>query len=244
MDIINFKGKIRRALQFLFTLVCFGDFKLLFSLIRVGELGNLTSFIETNFLYRCAQDGYGSGSIVEIGSFKGRMTICLALGSQLKRREKVYAIDPLVDDKIRSQFVKNINKAKVDDYIIPLFKKSEEAVRDFDSPIRLLFIDGCHEYEEVKKDILLWKKHLIEGGIIAMHDYLPENYPNFLAGVNKAVNECIINSDEFIVEGCIDSILFASKKRSKNKHLFEHANKINKLRAYLKSKLDKTLLRY
>jgi len=244
MNIINFKGKIRRILQLLFTLVCFGDLKLLFYLLRVGELGKLTSFIESNFLYRCARDGYGNGSIVEIGSFKGRTTICLALGSKLKGREKIYAVDPLIDPQIRQQFTENIKKAKVDDYVIPLFKKSEEAISDFTAPTRLLFIDGCHEYEEVKKDILLWKKHLIEGGIIAMHDYLPENYPNFLAGVNKAVNECIINSDEFIVEGCIDSILFASKKRSKNKHLFEHANKINKLRAYLKSKMDKTLLRY
>lgn len=233
MDVIYFKERIRRVLQFFFALVYFGNFKLSVTLVKAGNLGKLSSFVENNFLYCCAREGYGSGFIVEIGSFKGRTTICLALGSKLKGREKVYTVDPMMDPKIRNVFVKNISKTKVGDYVIPIFKKSEDAARDFALPIRLLFIDGCHEYREVRKDILLWKDYLIEGGIIALHDINIED-------VCKAADECVVNSDEFIVEGRIDSILFASKKISQNKHLFERFNKINKLRVSLKSKLDKT----
>ncbi len=234
-----FKEKIGVMLQFLFAVFFCGDIQFLFYLLKISESGELSSFIEASFLFNCAKKGYGKGSIVEIGSFKGKTTISLALGSKLKKRGKVYSIDPQEDMGIRQIFLDNIYRAKVNDYVITNFKKSEEAGAGFKSPIRLLFIDGCHEYEAVKQDILLWKDYLIEGGIIAMHDYFPDNYPAYLAGVNKAVNECIVNSPDFILEGRIDSILFASKKRSENKRIFSHFNKVHKVKNIFKYWLDK-----
>ena len=91
---------------------------------------------EAEFLYRVARNGYGKGVIVEIGSWKGKSTICLAKGSKDAKREKVYAIDPHLGNTelvkqgdTFSEFMKNINFAKVDDYIIPLKMKSEEAAK-------------------------------------------------------------------------------------------------------------------
>lgn len=240
MDTKVFKEKIRLMMQFLLAVFFCGDIQFLFYLLQVSKSGKLTSFIETSFLFRCAKKGYGFGSIVEIGSFKGKTTIALALGSKFKKREKVYSIDPQENAGIRQIFLDNIHKAKINDYVIIKFKKSQDAVADFNSPIRLLFIDGCHEYESAKQDILLWKDYLIEGGIIAVHDYLPDNHPSYLAGVNKAVNECIVNSPDFIVEGCIDSIFFASKKRSENKRIFRHFNKVHKAKDIFKYWLDKS----
>lgn len=235
-----FKAKIRLMLQFLFAVFFCGDIQFLFYLLQASKSGGLSSFIETGFLFRCAKKGYGKGSIVEIGSFKGKTTIALALGSKFKKRERVYSIDPQENMGIRQIFLDNIYRAKVHDYVITNFKKSQDVAADFNSPIRLLFIDGCHEYKSVKQDILLWKDYLIEGGIIAMHDYLPDNYPAYLVGVNKAVNECIVNSPDFIVEGCIDSIFFASKKKSENKRIFSHFNKAHKVKNIFKGWLDKS----
>lgn len=235
-----FKEKIRLMLQFLFAVFFCGDMQFLFYLLKAGKSGGLSSFIESGFLFRCAKEGYGQGVIVEIGSFKGKTTIALALGSKFKKREKVYSIDPQENIEIRQVFMNNIRQADIDDHVVTSFKRSQDIAVDFNSPVRLLFIDGCHEYESVKQDILLWKDYLIDGGIIAMHDYLPDNSPAYLAGVNKAVNECIVNSPDFIVEGCVDSIFFASRKKSQNKRLFRHFNKVHRAKNIFKYWLDKS----
>jgi len=227
------KVKIRRILQFFLSLILFRKFKMLSIMFRIKST---TSPIEALFLYECARDGYGEGAIVEIGSFHGMSAIAMATGSKQRQKEKVYAVDPLLDVTIRSSFTENIKREKVEDYIFPRLMKSEEFSKDFKEPVRLIFIDGCHEYEEVRKDILLFKGYLIDGGVIALHDVNLES-------VCKAVDECIVNSDEFIVEGRIGLILFASKKVSKNKALFCRFVRLNKIRSTLKAILDKTWLK-
>ena len=50
---------------------------------------------EGEFLYNIAKDCKGrKGAIVEIGSWKGRSTICLGKGSKAGNKIKIYAIDP------------------------------------------------------------------------------------------------------------------------------------------------------
>jgi len=48
--------------------------------------------------------------------------------------------------------------------------------------LALVYVDGDHSFEGVAQDILLWVPKLVNGGIIAFHDYLAPQY-----GVNKAV---------------------------------------------------------
>ena len=54
----------------------------------------LISEAEAKRLYELAQNC--GGTIVEIGSWKGKSTVCLALGSKVRRKGKVFAIDPVV----------------------------------------------------------------------------------------------------------------------------------------------------
>lgn len=54
------------------------------------------------------------------------------------------------------------------------------APNDFD----LVFIDGNHEYSEVKKDIAYWLPKIRKGGMLSGHDYAPP-FP----GVIRAVDE-------------------------------------------------------
>lgn len=51
--------------------------------------------------------------------------------------------------------------------------------------IDLLFIDADHSYESAKADITEWGKHVKLGGIIAVHDYCRDVWPD----VKKAVDE-------------------------------------------------------
>jgi len=54
--------------------------------------------------------------------------------------------------------------------------------------VDLVFIDADHSYLGCKHDILAYKGKLKQGGILSGHDI---DYP----GVNKAVNELIVNYD-------------------------------------------------
>lgn len=73
---------------------------------------------EGEYLHRLARLDPGNGVIVEIGSWKGKSTILLALGSMEVGGEKVYAIDPhkpLVEEgymeDTEAEFHKNIKAA-------------------------------------------------------------------------------------------------------------------------------------
>ena len=41
----------------------------------------------------------------------------------------------------------------------------------FNKTVDLLFIDGHHDYESVKKNTEMWEKKVIPGGVILFHDY-------------------------------------------------------------------------
>ena len=67
-----------------------------------------------------------------------------------------------------------------------------------------IFIDGLHEYKQVKRDILNSLKFLNEGGIILVHDCLPNNY------FEQAVPRCQWSWNGDVWKAIVDS------RRSKN----------------------------
>jgi hypothetical protein len=81
-----------------------------------------------------------------------------------------------------AEFISNIKP--VSSYINPVRLKSIQASKMYkDRSLDFVFIDGSHEYEDVKEDIYYWYPKVKRGGIISGHDYT--NYP----GVKKAVDE-------------------------------------------------------
>ena len=133
-------------------------------------------------LYELAKKCSGKGVIVEIGSWKGKSTVCLAKGALAGNKSKVYAVDPHKDSMEHKEFMEgkstfeefeeNIKSAGVKDCVEPLVKASKEAVSLITKPVEFVFIDGSHEYDDVKSDFELWYPKLIDGGIIALHDTL------------------------------------------------------------------------
>jgi len=63
-------------------------------------------------------------------------------------------------------------------------EKIINAVKKF-QPFDLIFVDGSHEYKDVKNDLKTYSKFLSKNGVIAAHDIHHNEYP----GVNKAWNE-------------------------------------------------------
>jgi MMP 1-O-methyltransferase len=100
--------------------------------------------------------------IVEISSWKGKSTVALARGAAKVHGEKIYAVDPhkvLPEEgyfeDTEADFRMNLNNAGVDSVVVPLIVTSEDAVRGWDKPIRLLWIDGDHRYEPTLLDFTL-----------------------------------------------------------------------------------------
>lgn len=147
------------------------------------DIANIEGWLtraEGVFLYETAKKVKSENSIVEIGSWKGKSTICLGKGTQKGNKSKVYAIDPHTGSSEHQkmfgkvdtyqEFVNNIKKAEVEIYVEPVPKTSEEASKNFHKPVGFLFIDGAHEYEFVNLDYELWFTKVIDGGIVAFHD--------------------------------------------------------------------------
>lgn len=144
--------------------------------------------IEAYTLMAMAQDGPATGVLVEIGSFMGKSTCALALGSKAASREVVYAVDHFrgseehqagqdcespaiaVTGTTYPQFRQNIKRVGVDDHVRVIKKPSREAVVGWKEPIRLLFIDGDHSYDASREDFELWSPHVVPGGLILFHD--------------------------------------------------------------------------
>ena len=65
-----------------------------------------------------------------------------------------------------------------------------------DESLSLCFIDGSHEYEDVKADLIAWLPKVKNGGVLAGHDYDNPNHP----GVRMAADE-VLGKENIIEKG-------------------------------------------
>lgn len=174
---------------------------------------------EANFLYITAKNT--GGIIVEIGSYQGKSTVCIGKGLQDGKGGKVYAIDPhlgstehKIDGKdiwTFDKFKENIRSNNVENSVEPIVKTSEDAVKGWDKPIDFLFIDGAHDYENVKKDFELWSPYLKSDGIIAFHDANAYAYLQGADGPLPVVKDFILKNPDYKNISLISSTIRAEK---------------------------------
>jgi MMP 1-O-methyltransferase len=145
---------------------------------------------EGEALYELARRCRGAGVIVEIGSWKGKSTVCLGLGSQAGNSVPVYAIDPHADYRF-GDFKTNVERAGIAELVHPIASLSQTAADGFDQPIELLFVDGSHEYDLVLEDFEKWVPKVIDGGWVAFHD------TTWTKGPRKVVGAAIYRSRRF-----------------------------------------------
>jgi predicted O-methyltransferase YrrM len=170
---------------------------------------------EARLLYRLASECRGRGAIVEIGSWKGKSTICLARGSMSGGKAKIHAIDPHTGSPEHSrefgvvwtfdEFRRNVSNAGVSEMIVPHVDYSDAVARKFNEPVELIFIDGLHEYEGVKIDFDAWFPKVMEHGTIAFHD------STCWPGVLKLVSDEVFKSMRFRKVRFAKSIVYGEK---------------------------------
>ncbi|MDQ0246209.1 putative O-methyltransferase YrrM [Bacillus fengqiuensis] len=138
-----------------------------------------------------------TSTIVEIGSWKGKSTSCLALAVKDRGEGKVYAIDTwkgssehqevlknYAEDQLYREFLENMSRLNLLDVIEPIRMDSIESSRvwPLKQKIGLLYIDGSHEYELVKKDFEFWSPFVAEEGYIIFDDVPSWPGPTRLVG--------------------------------------------------------------
>lgn len=178
----------------------------------VYDLPGMLTQAEVDCLYQLGQFNDRNGVIVEIGSWKGKSTVALALGAGNIRSGEIYAIDPhrvmpeegYLEDT-EAEFLANLKRAGVADRVVPMIMTSAAAAREWDKPIRLLWIDGDHRYEAAKLDFSLWEPHLVEGGLLAMHDTIRKRGPK------RVLWENVFTSDRFQEIAIVDNITAVRK---------------------------------
>lgn len=156
---------------------------------------------QERWLYETARKLHSPARIVEIGSFKGRSTACLALGC-VGTRKSVFCIDTFNgNDSDFSQrgffgdFRKNLEKLNLFQYVHPLVGTSREIGEHWNSPIDFLFIDASHQYDDVLSDFETYFPHVRDGGLVAFHDVTPE-WPGPLAVWNDVARLRLRNTGQ------------------------------------------------
>lgn len=115
---------------------------------------------------------------VEIGSAQGWSTCHVGLALRENVRGKLYAIDPHMPTAWNDPgavaslpiLQHNLRMCGITPYVEVIRATSQEAARCWTHPIDLLFVDGDHSYEGVKRDWELFSPHLTPFGVAVIHD--------------------------------------------------------------------------
>jgi hypothetical protein len=142
-------------------------------------------------LYDLALDAGRAAPCLEIGSYCGKSALYLASackvhhsvlfcvdhhrGSEEQQPGEEY-FDPELFDVVYwrndslGAFRRNIERAGLEDVIVPIVSSSATAARCWATPLSLVLIDGGHAYDTVDTDCRLWAPHIIPSGYLLFHD--------------------------------------------------------------------------
>lgn len=124
-----------------------------------------------------------TGTIVEIGSFRGRSTIVLALAAAAgvtivaidphlgsDRGPQEISADTIVGEADGAAFAANLRTAGVQGNVRHLRLPSRAALDQLGAPIDLLYVDGAHRFTPALADISGYGARVVPGGTMLIHD--------------------------------------------------------------------------
>lgn len=155
-------------------------------------------------LYKRMVQKYDKAHFVEVGSWKGRSAVFMAVEIiNSGKNIMVDCIDTWEGSLEHSTIPEVINKT-----LYETFLKNIQSVRHIINPVRLasvqaselyadasldfVFLDASHEYADIRHDILCWMPKVKAGGAFAGHDV-------YFSGVNAALKELL--PGRYIISG-------------------------------------------
>lgn len=119
--------------------------------------------------------------IVEVGNYRGRSTVALALGALRGAAAPVYSIDPHLEfvgprggrfgREDQAHLYANLARTGVGAQVHVVALSSLAVARSWEGPpVGLLFLDGDHSYDAVHADFEAWRPHLAPGADVLFDD--------------------------------------------------------------------------
>lgn len=177
---------------------------------QVYSIEGFLSADEAELLYRLATEIPENGNIVEIGSYRGKSTVCLGLGARWAKAN-VWAIDPHEDYQVNAQthygmenhaaLLRNLLDFGVAETVRVVALPSENVVEGWPYQADLIWIDGSHQYNDVWCDLVSWHLNLSSNGKLALHD-TNAHFP----GVDKALHNFMAEWPGWKISETVDSI--------------------------------------
>jgi MMP 1-O-methyltransferase len=140
------------------------------------------------------------GDVVEIGSWQGRSSSFLARAVKESGNGKFYAIDHFKGNlgkesaymvgaadlsDLKQNFLGNMEAVGLSQHFHVMdMSNTQAAIQIADKTVRLLFIDGDHTYEGVRKDLELFVPKLCDNAIVIFDDF-SNNFPGLLGAVDE-----------------------------------------------------------
>lgn len=164
---------------------------------------------ELQALYYLARNAPFGAKILEIGSYLGASTCYLAAGAA-KVNGQVLCVDTWMNETMPegvrdtyAEFMKNTEGAE---HLIHTIRKSSDHLTDSDIPasLDLVFIDGDHSYEAVKRDFERITPWLSATGVIAFHDAVT------FEGVTCTIGEALV-SGEWVIHGVVNNLCWIKR---------------------------------
>jgi predicted O-methyltransferase YrrM len=150
--------------------------------------------VEGRALHRAGLEALGRGPLLEIGSYCGLSALYLGAaararggvvfsldhhhGSEEHQPGEQYHQPDLVgaDGRIDTLpcFRRTIAAALLEDWVVGVVGASAAVAAAWRTPLGLLFIDGGHSQPAADADYANWARHVVPGGLLAIHDVFPE----------------------------------------------------------------------
>jgi predicted O-methyltransferase YrrM len=160
----------------------------------------LVDFIKQRALHKL------EGDIIEIGAYMGRGTAKLA---EFARRygKRVHAIDVFDPGLDKTMSKSGIKAGDVYEAFLQgrsMLQAYRQSTRGFDNIVTIRedskkvsfpkeqrfifgFIDGCHQQTYVENDFHVIWPHLVSGGILGLHDYKFDDWPEVTKAIDKLI---------------------------------------------------------
>jgi predicted O-methyltransferase YrrM len=177
-------------------------------LAAVEEVPGWLSGDQARRLYERAAAVPRGGTIVELGSFRGRSTIVLAAGAPAG--VSVFAVDPYAGndrgprewtgrvaeaERDLTAFRRNVDRAGVSQAVVQVRATSSDALAEVAAPVDLLYVDAAHRYGPCRSDLVQWGARVVPGGAMLVHDAFAS------VGVTLAILRSLALDSHFVFVG-------------------------------------------